>query len=79
MITYDPRNLEWDLYCSLMAELFSSNDIGSVPEERWREWVDGVSGIGYFGESGVPDHRFFDSWQAWAENMVGIMTLRVQT
>jgi|TARA_R110000868_G_scaffold8513_1_gene44037 hypothetical protein len=79
MITYDPRNLEWDLYCSLMAELFSSNDIGSVPEERWREWVDGVSGIGYFGESGVPDHKLFDTWQAWAQNMVGIMTLRVQT
>lgn len=79
MLAYDPRGLEWDLYCSLMAELFSSNDIGTVTEDRWREWVDGIAGIGYFGESDIPDHRLFDSWQAWAENMVGIMNLRIQT
>jgi hypothetical protein len=77
MIVYDPRNLDWDLYCASMADLFASNDIGTVPEERWRDWVDGLSGIGYFGESAVPDHRLFDSWQAWAENMVGIMDLKV--
>jgi len=75
MITYDPRNMEWQQYCSLMAELFASNDIGTVPEENWREWVDGLSGIGSFGQSGVPTSRLFDTWQDWAAQMVGIMNV----
>jgi hypothetical protein len=79
MVVYDPRNLEWDLYCALMNELFAANQLSVVPEESWRNWVDGLSGIGYFGESSVPDSRLFDSWQAWAQNMVGIMSLQVQT
>jgi hypothetical protein len=58
-----------------MAELFSSNDIGTVDEENWRDWVDGINGIGLFGQSGVPDQRMFDTWQDWAEQMVGIMNL----
>lgn len=75
MVTYDPRNMEWDSYCSLMAELFSSNDIGTVTEDNWRDWVDGINGIGLFGQSAIPDQRMFDTWQDWAENMVGIMSL----
>ena len=75
MVTYDPRNMSWDLYCSLMAELFSSNDIGTVTEDKWRDWVDGINGIGLFGQSAIPDQRMFDTWQDWAENMVGIMSL----
>lgn len=75
MIVYDPRDMEWGLYCSLMAELFSANQIGTVPEEKWRDWVQGLSGIGYFVDSGIPDDRGFDSWQAWAQNLVGIMSL----
>ena len=75
MTVYDPRTMEWDFYCSLMAELFSSNDIGTVPEENWRDWVDGMNGIGLFAQSGIPDHRMFDTWQDWAEQMVGIMSI----
>jgi hypothetical protein len=75
MVTYDPRNMEWPLYCSLMAELFSSNDIGTVPEENWRQWVDGINALGNFGQSGVPDSRGFETWQDWAEQMVGIMSI----
>lgn len=75
MVVYDPRNLSWDIYCAMMAELFASNDLGTVPEENWREWVDGISGIGNFNNSGIPDARLYDSWQEWAENMVGIMSL----
>lgn len=77
MIVYDPRNMEWDYYCSLMAELFSASDIGTVPEGDWRTWADGISNIGYFGQSGIPDSRGFDTWQDWAEQMVGIMSLAV--
>jgi hypothetical protein len=58
-----------------MAELFSSNDIGTVTEDKWREWVDGINGIGLFGQSAIPDHRMFDTWQDWAEQMVGIMSI----
>jgi len=76
MVTYDPRGMEWPLYCSLMAELFSANDIGTVPEDRWREWVDGINGIGFFTQSGIPDQKLYATWQEWAEQMVGVMNLQ---
>jgi hypothetical protein len=75
MICYDPRNMEWDLYCSLMCELFAANQIGTVPEDQWRDWVDGMNGIGLFGQSAIPDQRMFETWQDWAEQMVGIMSI----
>lgn len=75
MVTYDPRNMTWDYYCLLMEELFAANQLGNVPEEKWREWVDGMNGIGFFVQSGIPDHRSFETWQDWAASMVGIMNL----
>ena len=73
--TYDPRGMEWPQYCGLMAELFASNQIGTVPEENWRGWVDGLNGIGYFVNSGIPDQRMYGSWQEWAQALVGIMSI----
>jgi hypothetical protein len=67
--------MDWDTYCKLMAELFAPNQLGYVPEEDWRQWVDGLNGIGYFVQSGVPDHRGFDEWYQWAQQMVGIMNV----
>ena len=67
--------MDWDQYCSLMAELFAGNQIGTVTEDKWRDWVDGLNGIGYFGESNIPDQRMCITWQEWAEQMVGIMQL----
>ncbi len=75
MILYDPRGMTWDQYCRLMAELFAPQQLGYVPEAQWRQWVDGLNGIGYFVESGVPDHRGFKSWQDWAERMTGLMSV----
>jgi hypothetical protein len=75
MITYDPREMTWDQYVRLMAELFSSNDLGYVPEERWKDWVDGMNGIGYFVQSGVPDADAYEDWRDWAKSMCGIMNL----
>jgi len=75
MVTYDPRNMTWDQWCALMAELFASNQLGTVPEAKWRDWASGVQGIGYFVESGVPDPRNFKSWQDWASVLVGIMSI----
>ena len=76
MITYDPRGMTWDKWCALMAELFSANQLGTVPEANWRDWANGMQGIGYFVNSGVPDSRMFDDWQSWAQQLVGIMTIR---
>ena len=76
MIAYDPRGMDWSEYCKLMEELFASNQLGHVPEEKWRDWVDGMNGIGYFVQSGVPDHRLFDNWQDWAKNLMGIMSIQ---
>ena len=75
MVTYDPRGMTWDYYCRLMEELFAPQQLGHVTEDKWREWVDGMNGIGYFVNSAVPDQRQFATWQAWAESMVGIMNL----
>ncbi len=61
---YDPRGLSWDYWCALMAELFSSSQIGAVSEDRWQDWAAVVAGIGRF--PGVPDARGFDQWQDWA-------------
>lgn len=75
MIVYDPRGMSWDQYCKLMAELFASNQLGYVPEDKWRSWVDGMNGIGYFVQSGIPDHRNYGTWQEWATAMCGIMNI----
>ena len=61
---YDPRNLSWDMWCALMAELFAANQLGVVSEDRWREWADALSGIGRF--AGVPGANGFELWQDWA-------------
>lgn len=79
MTVYDPRGMEWDLYCSLMSELFAGQQLGTVKEENWKLWVDGLSGIGYFGNSGVPDSRGFETWQDWAQALVGIMDIEART
>ena len=75
MTTFDPRNMRWDDWCSLMAELFAGQQLGTLPEDRWREWGDGMAGIGYFMDSGVPSTHSFETWQEWAENLVGIMSI----
>jgi hypothetical protein len=75
---YDPRNMEWDYYCRLMEEQFAPNQLGHVTEDKWREWVDAMNGIGYFVQSGIPDHRGFVTWQEWAMQLVGIMSVDPQ-
>ena len=78
MTTYDPRGMTWDNWCALMAELFAANQLGTAPEANWKQWADGMQGIGYFVNSGVPDSRMFDDWQSWAQQLVGIMTIQEQ-
>jgi len=76
MTTYDPRDMEWDYWCSLTNELFAAQQLGTVEETKWREWVDGLSGIGLFGSSGVPDSRMFDNWRDWAFAFTNAMSMR---
>ena len=74
-VVLDPRNLTWDEWCPRMAELFASNQLGTAPEEKWRDWADGVVGIGYFTQSGVADQRVFETWQDWAFALTNAMTI----
>lgn len=77
MVAYDPRNMTWPEYCKLMVELFAPNQLGYVEEENWRQWVNGINGIGYFMESGIPSHEGFEHWQQWAEQVCGILSVTV--
>jgi len=61
---FDPRGMTWDYWCASMAGLFAANQLGTVEEDRWRDWADGLAGIGRF--TGAPDSRLFDAWQDWA-------------
>ena len=61
---YDPRGMEWGYGCALMSGLFAANQLGTVEEPQWRDWADGLAGIGRF--TGAPDSRSFDTWQDWA-------------
>lgn len=76
-VTYDPRNMEWDYWCALMAEQFASNQLGTIPEDRWQEWANALAGIGYFTRAGIPDSRGFETWQDWALALTNAMTLKV--
>ena len=73
MISYDPRGHTWNSWCALMAEKYASNQLGTLPEERWRDWADGLVGIGLFTQAGTPDHRIFSTWQDWASALCGIL------
>lgn len=75
MVVYDPRGHTWDSWCALMAELFAIQELGTLPEVRWKEWGDAMAGIGYFMSSGVPDTRAFERWEDWATSLVGIMDI----
>ena len=79
MITYDPRYMKWDQWCSLMAELFAPQQLGTVTEDKWVDWAAGMNGIGYFMESGVPDPRVFKTWQDWAAALCGILSITPQS
>jgi len=79
LLTYDPRGQTWDSWCRYMAELFAPNQLGTLPEERWRDWASGMQGIGYFVNSGVPDPRGFNTWQDWASTLCGIMSIEPQS
>jgi hypothetical protein len=75
MISPDPRGMNWDTYCNLMTELFSTNSIGNVPEDKWKDWVASINGLGYFSSQGIPDSGLYKNWQDWAKAMCGIMNV----
>lgn len=75
MVTYDPRGMTWDEWNALTAELFAQQELGTVPEDQWTQWVDALVGVGLFQNSGVADSRGFDTWQDWANHLLGTMSL----
>ena len=65
----------WSPNLISIEELFAQQQLGNVPEDQWKVWVDGLAGVGNFMNSGVPDSRGFEKWQDWAEQFVGIMSI----
>lgn len=76
MISYDPRGHTWDSWCRLMDEMFAQQQLGIVPEDQWRDWADGMNGVGYFVDYGIPTHHGFNDWRDWASRLVGIINVR---
>jgi hypothetical protein len=58
-----------------MSELFASQSLGVLPEDKWRDWANAFAGVGYFASSGCPDSRGFPTWQEWAARLVGIIAI----
>ena len=73
MVAQDPRDLTWDRWCAKMADQYAAQQLGTVPEEQWRDWGAAFAGLGRFTKSSVPDPRGFATWQAWAEILPGIV------
>lgn len=75
-VVYDPRFHTWDSWASLMCEAYAEQQL-MIPasEDQWRDWADGMTAIGYFNNSGVPDSRNFENWQDWAQALVGIVSV----
>lgn len=78
-VVYDPRNLSWDQWASLMCEAYAGQQL-EIPhdETKWREWANGFHGIGLFGSDAVPSASSFDRWQDWASAVVGAVANQTQ-
>ena len=76
-VVYDPRNLSWDQWASLMVEAYGGQQL-EIPsdESEWRGWADGFCGIGLFNNDAVPSPHAFEKWQDWASAVVGAVTLQ---
>jgi hypothetical protein len=76
-VVYDPRNLSWDQWASLMVEAYGGQQL-EIPsnESAWRGWADGFCGIGLFNNDAVPSPHAFEKWQDWASAVVGAVTLQ---
>jgi hypothetical protein len=76
-VVYDPRNLSWDQWASLMVEAYGGQQL-EIPsnESAWREWANGFCGIGLFNNDAVPSPHAFEKWQDWASAVVGAVTLQ---
>jgi hypothetical protein len=75
-VVYDPRNLTWDHWASLMVEAYGSQQL-AIPtaESEWREWATGFCGIGLFESDAAPSPHAFEKWQDWASAVVGAVSL----
>ena len=75
-VVYDPRNLSWDQWASLMVEAYAGQQL-EIPsdESGWKSWADGFAGIGLFGSDAVPSSDAFETWQEWASAVVGAVNL----
>jgi hypothetical protein len=68
--------MTWPQYNALLVEQFAKQQLVSVPESKWNEFVDGLVSLGNFAREGVPNSRGFRSWQDWAQQYTGIMQQR---
>ena len=78
-VVYDPRYLSWDQWASLMVEAYAGQQL-EIPhdETKWREWANGLHGIGLFSSDAVPSASSFQNWQDWAQAVVGAVANQTQ-
>lgn len=65
---YDPRNMDFMRWASLLTEELSTYNVPSpVDEESWASWAVSLFNSPNLVSLGLPDPRGFANWQDWAE------------
>lgn len=76
-LVYDPRFHTWDSWSSLMCEAYAAQQLGiGVPEEKWKDWADGVNAINLFNNEAIPSPELFATWVDWATALMNAVNPR---
>lgn len=71
-LVYDPRYHSWESWACLMCELYATQMLMMPPpEEKWKDWAEGLKAIDVFTNEGIPGPAPFDDWMEWAQAVVG--------
>jgi hypothetical protein len=73
-LVYDPRYQSWDNWSSLMVEAYAAQNLQiGIPEEKWKDWAEGLMAIDVFQNESIPNPYLYEKWQDWASALVGSM------
>jgi len=76
-LVYDPRFHDFVSWASLMCELYAAQQL-SIPnsDTDWKLWGNSLKAIDPFTNEAIPDTTAYDSWDTWAQALVGAINPR---